>query len=57
MMTLESPATVASLTSVIDDTSKAEAKTNETFIEQASLKIVTYNHQNMFIVQATGPSL
>jgi hypothetical protein len=33
---------------------KAKAKTNETFIEQASLTIVTYDHQNMFIVQATA---
>jgi hypothetical protein len=32
---------------------KAKAKTNETFIVQASLKIVTYDSQNMFIVQAT----
>ncbi len=33
---------------------KAKAKTNETFIVQASLTIVTYDHLNMFIVQATG---
>jgi hypothetical protein len=33
---------------------KAKAKTNETFIVQASLTIVTYDCQNMFIVQATG---
>jgi len=33
---------------------KAKAKTNETFIVQASLTIVTYDRQNMFIVQATG---
>ena len=32
---------------------KAKAKTNETFIVQASLTIVTYDGQNMFIVQAT----
>ncbi len=32
---------------------KAKAKTNETFIVQASLMIITYNRQNMFIVQAT----
>ncbi len=32
---------------------KAKAKTNETFIVQASLTIVTYNRKNMFIVQAT----
>ncbi len=33
---------------------KAKAKTNETFLVQASLTIVTYDRQNMFIVQATG---
>jgi hypothetical protein len=33
---------------------KAKAKTNDTFIVQASSTIVTYDHQNMFIVQATG---
>jgi hypothetical protein len=33
---------------------KAKAKANETFIVQASLTIVTYDCQNMFIVQATG---
>jgi hypothetical protein len=33
---------------------KAKAKTNETFIVQASLMIVTYDHKNMCIVQATG---
>ncbi len=33
---------------------KVKAKTNETFIVQASLTIVTYDRQNMFIVQATG---
>jgi hypothetical protein len=32
---------------------KAKAKTNETFIVQASLMIITYDRQNMFIVQAT----
>ncbi len=32
---------------------KAKAKTNERFIVQASLMIVTYDGQNMFIVQAT----
>ncbi len=32
---------------------KAKARANETFIVQASLTIVTYNHQNVFIVQAT----
>ncbi len=33
---------------------KAKAKTNETLIVQASLTIITYDHQNMFIVQATA---
>ena len=33
---------------------KAKAKTNETFIVQASLTIVTYDLKNMFIVQAPG---
>jgi len=33
---------------------KAKAKTNETFIVQASLTIVTYNCQNIFIVQVSG---
>ncbi len=33
---------------------KAKAKTNETFIVQASLTMVTYDHKNMIIVQATG---
>ncbi len=33
---------------------KAKEKTNETFMVQASLTIVTYDRQNMFIVQATG---
>jgi hypothetical protein len=32
----------------------AKAETNETFIVQVLLMIVTYDHQNMFIVQATG---
>ncbi len=32
---------------------KAKAKTNETFIVQASLTIITYDRKNMFIVQAT----
>jgi hypothetical protein len=30
------------------------ARANRTFIVQASLTIVTYDHQNIFIVQATG---
>ena len=42
-----------SLTIVIDGYGKAKAKTNETFIVQASLMIVTYDRKNMFIVQAT----
>jgi hypothetical protein len=33
---------------------KAKAKTNEIFIVQASLMMVTYDRKNMFIVQATG---
>jgi hypothetical protein len=33
---------------------KAKAKSNERFIVQASLTIITYYHQNIFIVQATG---
>jgi hypothetical protein len=32
---------------------KAKAKTNETFIVQVSLTIVTDDRKNMFIVQAT----
>jgi hypothetical protein len=32
---------------------KAKAKTNETFIVQASLTIITYDREDMFIVQAT----
>jgi len=32
---------------------KAKAKTNETFVVQASFTIITYNRKNMFIVQAT----
>jgi hypothetical protein len=34
----------------------AKAKTNETFIVHVSLTIVTYDHKNKFIVQATGLS-
>ncbi len=41
---------VASLTIVIDDTSQG----NNTFIIQASLMIITYDHHNMFIVEATA---
>ncbi len=33
---------------------KAKANTNETFIVQASLTIVFYDRQNIFIAQATG---
>ena len=33
---------------------KAKAKTNEIFIVQASLTVVTYDRKNMFIVQAIG---
>jgi hypothetical protein len=33
---------------------KAKAKTNETFIVQVSLTIITYDRKKMFIVQATG---
>jgi hypothetical protein len=33
---------------------KAKAMANKTFIVQASLTIVTNNHQNIFIVQAIG---
>ncbi len=32
---------------------KAKVKTNETFIVQTSLTIITYDRKNMFIVQAT----
>ncbi len=32
---------------------KTKAKTNETFIVHASLTIVTYDRQNIFIEQAT----
>jgi hypothetical protein len=33
---------------------KAKAKTNGTFIVQASLTVLTYDRQNMLIVQAIG---
>ncbi len=36
---------------------KAKARANETFIVQASLMIVTYDCQNIFIVQATDVAL
>jgi hypothetical protein len=32
---------------------KAKAKTNETLIVQASFMIISCDHKNMFIVQAT----
>jgi len=32
---------------------KAKARANETFIVQAALTIVIYDHQNIFMVQAT----
>ncbi len=50
-MTLQ---TVASLMSILTTLAKAKAKTNETLIVQASITIVTYDHQLMFIVQTTG---
>jgi hypothetical protein len=34
---------------------KAKAKTKETFIVQASLTIITYDSQNIFIVQGVSP--
>ncbi len=33
---------------------KAKARANETIIVQAYLTIVTYDSQNIYIVQATG---
>ncbi len=36
---------------------KAKAMANKTFTVQASLMIVTYDHQNIFIVQATDQIL
>jgi hypothetical protein len=39
---------VASLASVIDDTSQGKVKTNETFIVQASLTIVTYDRKYVY---------
>jgi hypothetical protein len=36
---------------------KAKDEANKTFIVQASLLIITYNHKNIFIVQATVPDL
>jgi len=34
----------------------AKARPNKTFIVQALLSIISYNHQNIFIVQATDQS-
>jgi hypothetical protein len=55
---------VESLTIVIDDASLGyEAKLASsimivsTFIVQASFTIITYDRQNMFIIQATGLSV
>jgi hypothetical protein len=42
---------------ILTTQAKAKAKTNETFIVLALLTIVTYDRQNMFIVQATGDNL
>ncbi len=56
-MTLESPVTlqtVASLMSIIMTLAKTKAKANKTSILQASLMIITYAHQNSFIVKAIG---
>ncbi len=36
---------------------KAKLRAYETYIVQASITIVTYDHQNTFIVQATGDSV
>jgi hypothetical protein len=36
---------------------KAKAKTNETFIVQVPLMIITYDRKYMFIVQATGKGI
>jgi hypothetical protein len=44
----------ASLTIVIDDASLGSITIVSTFIVQASFTIVTYDRQNMFIIQATG---
>jgi hypothetical protein len=35
---------------------KAKARANKTFLVQASLMIFTYDHQNIFNVQATEPT-
>ncbi len=35
----------------------AKARANKTFIVQALHMIVTYDHQNIFTVQATGENL
>ncbi len=33
---------------------KAKTRANKTFIVQASLTIIAYDHKNIFITQATG---
>ncbi len=45
---------VASLTIVIDDAKVRKLASSITFIVLASFTIVTYDRQNMFIIQATG---
>jgi len=42
---------------IIDDITKAKTRANKTLILQVSLMIVTYNCQNIFIVQATVDSV
>ncbi len=49
--------TVATLMSVIDSTIMFKARAYNTFIVHASLMIVTYNCQNIFIAKATGFNL
>jgi hypothetical protein len=36
---------------------QAKARANKTFIVLASLEIITYDHQNIFVEQATGGPL
>ncbi len=45
---------VASLMIIIDDANKAKVVSSITFIVLVSFTIVTYDCQNMFIIQATG---
>jgi hypothetical protein len=45
--------TVASLTIIIDNASSGSITIVSTFIVQASFTVVTYDRQNMFIIQAT----